>query len=139
MYNKNWKIFAPECSHPNCTEKVSYHKKAPRTNSSGTYIKWKVACELHRTKWKSQFDAWKIANGCENRDGRHGFKCPAPNVSIPAQIDIHHPNGRSDPNCVERLCKNCHAKVTMQNEDYKNRYPDTNITPLDPAIFETEE
>lgn len=130
-----YKLWAPKCAYPTCNNLVGYHKRFPKVDGTRGY-KWKIACEPHRHAKKAEFDAWKMAVGCENSDTRYGFKCTS-TITGPEQIDVHHRDGNrhnSDPNNLERLCRNCHGRITKENGDHLNRY--TNALDLDPNLFE---
>lgn len=131
----NYKMWAPKCAYPTCNNKVGYHKRYPKLDKTMGF-KWKIACEDHRKVKKWEFDAWKVAVGCENADTRYGFKCTS-TITGPEQIDVHHVDGNkhnSDPSNLERLCRNCHGRVTLENGDHRNRY--TNAVTLNPDLFE---
>jgi len=115
--------YAPVCSAPNCTLRVSYHNLDKGKDGSAN-IKWKNCCEPHRNERKSEVDNWKLKQGCSNVDAHHGFKCTA-TIMYPEQLDINHIDGNrhnNDPANKEILCKNCHAHVTIQSKHHLNRY-----------------
>ena len=124
-------IYAPTCTVPHCTNRVGYHKKYTKENGTLGF-KWKSACEFHRKIGKMEKNDWKVAEGCENADGHCGFACSCrPDAKLSAcQIDVNHIDGNrlnNDPSNLERLCRNCHAQVTIINEHYKNRYTNKTI------------
>jgi hypothetical protein len=87
-------------------------------------------CEYHRTTGKAAVDKWKMDSKCSNTDAHHGFKCTA-TITHSSQIDINHIDGdrhNNDPKNLECLCKNCHARVTIENEHHLNRYENTNTS-----------
>jgi hypothetical protein len=130
-----YKLFAPKCAYPTCNNLVGYHKRYPKVDGTRGY-RWKNACEEHRGQKKHEFDKWKLELGCENSDARYGFKCTS-TISRPAQIDIHHKDGNrynTSENNLERICRNCHSRVTIENGDHLNRY--TVTTYLNPKLFE---
>ena len=117
------KNYAPKCAVPSCTNRVGYHSTKPKKNG-GTSVKYKMCCDLHRGSKKSEVDNWKMSIGCQNTDAHHGFKCTA-TIFSPEQLDINHIDGNrtnNDPSNLEVLCKNCHAKVTIQEKHHHNRY-----------------
>ena len=131
----DYKMWAPKCAYPTCNNKVGYHKRYPKLDKTMGF-KWKIACDDHRKIKKWEFDAWKIAVGCENADTRYGFKCTS-TITGPEQIDVHHVDGNKhngDQSNLERLCRNCHGRGTLENGDHQNRY--TNAVPLNPDLFE---
>lgn len=131
----DYKMWAHRCVYPGCINKVGYHKRYPKKNGT-TGFKWKIACEEHRNAKKWEFDEWKMAAGCENADGHYGFPCTS-TITSPSMIDVHHKDGNkhnSDESNIERLCRCCHGRVTVENGDHLNRYD--NRVPLDPKVFE---
>jgi 5-methylcytosine-specific restriction endonuclease McrA len=133
MKNKNHKLHAPKCTLPGCINRVGYHEKYIKEDGTPGY-KWKSACDHHRTDGKMEFDKWKTEVGCENSDGHYGFPCPSQWSELEASmIDVNHKDGNrknSDPSNLERLCRCCHGKVTVQQGHHKNRYDNT------PNIFD---
>jgi 5-methylcytosine-specific restriction endonuclease McrA len=124
--------YAPTCALPSCSNKSAYH------NAKGMVAKWKMFCEAHRKSQKIEVDNWKLNQGCENVDGRHGFHCNY-TVLCSAQLDINHIDGNrhnADPSNLEVLCRNCHAIVTVEHEHHKNRY--INEVSLNEALWEIE-
>lgn len=128
--------WAPLCCMPGCNKRVSFHKRYAKQNGTGTGYKWMQACRTHRTIKKSQFDMFKMKNGCENKDGHHGFTCTA-TITCPSQIDIHHKDGNKHNNVetnLECLCRNCHGRVTVEHGDHLTRYD--NRVQLNPALWD---
>jgi 5-methylcytosine-specific restriction endonuclease McrA len=129
------KHLAPPCSYPDCRCKVGYHEKYTREDGTPGF-KWKNFCEYHRDLGKFSVDNWKLHQGCSNTDAHYGFVCTATIFSA-EQLDINHIDGNrhnQSPSNIEVLCKNCHAKVTIDQGHHKNRYP--NKVPLDKNLFE---
>jgi 5-methylcytosine-specific restriction endonuclease McrA len=125
MKSKHYKIHAPACAMPECSNLVGYHKKYIKEDGTPGF-KWKSACEQHRTDEKMKFDEWKTEVGCENHDGHYGFDCPTVGSILTAtMIDINHKDGNrknNNPSNLERLCRCCHGQVTIQEGHHKNRY-----------------
>jgi len=138
MAKINYKMWAPLCAMSGCDNKVGYHEMYTKQNGAFGF-KWKRCCEPHRTTEKAEVDFFKMARGCENRDGRYGFECTATIVHS-CQIDIHHKDGnhhnKEDGN-IECLCGNCHSLVTLMNGDHLTNY-DYNLE-LPKHIFSYEE
>jgi len=133
----NYKMWAPMCAMRGCENTVGYHKMYTKRNGSFGF-NWKRCCEEHRTTKKSDVDFFKMARGCENRDGRYGFECTA-TIQNSCQIDIHHKDGNHNNNAdsnIECLCGNCHGLVTLMNGDHLTNY-DYNHT-LDNTLFSYE-
>ena len=127
-------LWAPCCTYPGCTNLVGYHKKWIKADGTKGF-KHKSACKDHRTKKKMEFRQWKLAVGCENKDGRYGTPCTT-TITMASQIDINHKDGNrknNDPSNQERLCKCCHSLATMSQKHYLNNY--TNAIELDNEIF----
>jgi len=132
-----YKLFAPKCAYPTCLNLVGYHKRYSKQDNTRGY-RWKNACEEHRGKKKHEFDKWKMELGCENSDARYGFKCTS-TITSASQIDIHHKDGNrynGSTDNLERICRNCHSRITVENGDHLNRY--TVTTYLDPNLFELQ-
>jgi uncharacterized protein YlaI len=127
--------YAPVCAYKDCTNKVGYHNVT--TEKNGTIsVSWKNCCEPHRNERKLEVDNWKLQQGCSNVDAHHGFKCTA-TIMYPEQLDINHIDGNrknNNPANKEILCKNCHARVTIQNKHHLNRYIYDTILPTE--LFE---
>jgi hypothetical protein len=123
----NYKLWAPKCADTHCTNLVGYHEKTVRANGTPVFD-WKVFCETHRTGGKVTADLFKLERGCENVDGRYGFKCTS-SIEHAAQIDIHHKDGNRKNNKAENLeclCACCHRVVTLINEDHLKPQADDN-------------
>lgn len=125
-----------KCSMPNCTNTVGQHDK--RTNKS------KQVCAAHRTHRKHEVDRWKLAKGCNNKDGHYGFPCVCSNITHPATLDINHidgNNGNRHPDNIEVLCKMCHTRVTMEKSHHLQARPDRRPklvkNPLFEGLFDT--
>lgn len=102
-----------KCSFPNCNRTVGQHDKKRGKN--------KQVCERHRKQDKWMIDQWKLAQGCNNKDGHYGFECVSSNIIHPATLDINHIDGNNhnrDPENIEVLCKMCHTVVTIQSEHH---------------------
>ena len=114
---------APTCALPGCIRKVAYHNTKAKTNGT-TSVKYKMFCEHHRKRGKAAVDQWKLNQGCSNIDAHHGFKCTA-TIFGAEQLDINHIDGNrynSDLENLEVLCRNCHSRVTVQENHHLNRY-----------------
>lgn len=122
---KNW---APRCALPNCQTQVGYHKKYVKLDGSPGFA-WKTFCEYHRTKGKNERDALYVARGgCENRDGRLGFKCKDHTTK---SLTVDHWDGNKhndDESNLVILCANCHQQKTKLFGDNMNRYDYTPTT-----------
>lgn len=119
-------LFAPKCAmnaHTGCERRVGYHKKYLKQDGIYGY-KWKSCCEEHRTTMKSAVDAYKLSQGCANRDGRLGYVCTS-TIQSPEQLTIDHIDGNrynDDPSNQQVLCSNCHNYKTRINGDHLNSY-----------------
>jgi len=119
----NAKLYAPKCSHPNCSNQVGFHKSYTKKNGSPGW-KWKTFCDPHRTTLKSEADVW-MSQGCENRNGYLGWFCKDPYSSL--GIDHHDGDKRNtSPDNLKILCANCHGQKTMIFGDNRKRYTYTN-------------
>ena len=62
---------------------------------------------------------------CENQDARLGVKCTS-TIEGRWQLDMDHIDGNNsnnDPDNLQTLCKNCHAKKSrLQNDHVKGRF-----------------
>ena len=62
-------------------------------------------------------------NYCENSDGRFGFECVTNGAELlSCQLDMDHvipesQGGENIPENIQTVCKNCHARKTMENGD----------------------
>jgi hypothetical protein len=127
--------YAPQCAYDGCITRVQYHN-VEKNLDGGFSVQWKNCCESHRKERKSEVDNWKLKEGCINVDARYGFKCTA-TILYPEQLDINHIDGdrhNNDPANKEIICKNCHARVTIQSKHHLNRY--TYNTYLPSELFE---
>lgn len=120
---KGW---APKCAYPDCCNPVSYHDKG--TKIDGTpWAKWKTFCDHHRTVGKKQKQAFiDSKGGCENRDGRLGWKCGDPNTP---SLTIDHYDGNkhnNDQTNLVVLCANCHNEKSKKFKDTVQRYTNYN-------------
>lgn len=120
---KNW---APRCAHPDCKNKVGYHKKYIKTD--GTIgAKWKTFCDHHRTVGKTSRNIFlQSKGGCENRDSRLGWTCKDPDTD---SLTIDHWDGNkynNDQSNLVVLCANCHNKKTKLFKDTLQRYINVN-------------
>jgi 5-methylcytosine-specific restriction endonuclease McrA len=100
------------CSLPHCSRKVGYHK----AHKNGTHQN-KQVCNYHRKAGKHEVDAWKMSQGCANKDAHYGFACVSMDILHPATLDINHIDGNNlnrNPENIEVLCKMCHTVVTIQ-------------------------
>lgn len=127
-----YKLWAPTCAVPDCTNLVAYHKK------TGNIFKWKMFCEPHRdpAQLKHSADRWKMSEGCSNTDAHHGFKCTS-FITNASQLDINHIDGNRTNQTKENLevlCKICHQRVTIENGHHTTRY--VNQVYLNPKLFE---
>jgi len=126
---------APKCALPGCNNRVGFHKTYKKANTT-VGAKWKMFCEPHRGSQKIEVDNWKMKNGCSNTTTKYGFVCTA-HIIGPEQLDVHHIDGNrhnSDAENLDVLCRNCHAHVTIQNNDHLTRYD--NAVDLDPNMWE---
>lgn len=122
---RNW---APKCALPDCTNKVSYHKKyVKKDNTIG--FKWKVFCDHHRTVGKAARDIYmKSKGGCENRHGTIGLPWTCGNPDTPS-LTIDHWDGdkyNNDQSNLVVLCANCHNQKTKLFKDHTRRYTNVN-------------
>ena len=135
----NYKLHAPKCALPGCSNRVGYHGKKP--SQPGTVnFKWWMFCSAHRTKRKNEVDNWKMKQGCANAYGHYGGTPCTCKISVPDQLDIHHKDRdhhNTTPSNVEVLCANCHRLVhALENEaGENNNVSKASTTALDPAIF----
>jgi hypothetical protein len=109
-----------KCSMPFCYNTVGQHDKKKNKN--------KQVCESHRKSKKYEVDAWKLKNGCSNKNGHYGFPCVCVNIFEPSTLDINHIDGNNnnrDPSNIEVLCAMCHRTVTLREEHHliKNKDP----------------
>lgn len=116
------KMWAPKCALPNCNNKVGYHKKYVKQDGTPGW-KWKNFCEHHRKAGIADKQAfYSSRGGCENRDGRLGYKCKD---HLTKSLTIDHWDGdrrnTNEENLVV-LCANCHQEKTKIFGDHKNRY-----------------
>jgi 5-methylcytosine-specific restriction endonuclease McrA len=129
-----YKLYAPKCALPSCTNHVGYHDKGIKGDSTPWYT-WKSFCENHRTVNKAARDAFlKSKGGCENRDARCGFKCGDPNTP---SLTIDHWDGdkhNNDQDNLVVLCANCHNQKTKKFKDSIKRY--SNVNPRFYELFE---
>jgi len=66
---------------------------------------------------------------CENIDGRLGWKCPVPkrawkHLSMFNSLDLEHIDGNhfnNTPQNVDTICKLCHGKKSLINNDCSNK------------------
>lgn len=119
----NYKLWAPKCALPDCTNHVRYHDKGIKQDGT-PWFKWKTFCDYHRSvKGKKMVEElYKKREGCENRDARLGFKCPNPTTP---SLTIDHWDGdrhNSHQDNLVVLCANCHAQKTKLFKDNLNRY-----------------
>lgn len=125
---------APKCALPGCCKSVGYHGAKPKANGT-TAVKYKMFCEHHRNAGKPVVDRWKLDQGCANVDAHYGFKCTA-TIFGAEQLDVNHIDGNrynASQDNFEVLCRNCHARVTVQESHHLNRYSnyvDTSNTEL---------
>lgn len=99
-----------KCSIPHCNKSVGYHK----AHKNGTHRN-KQVCEFHRHAGKEEVDAWKMSQGCNNKDAHYGFACVSVEILHPTTLDINHIDGNNlnrDPDNIEVLCAMCHRYVT---------------------------
>lgn len=110
-----------KCSIPHCNNNVGYHK----AHKNGTHQN-KQVCEYHRKAGKEEVDAWKMSQGCANKDAHYGFACVSMDILHPATLDINHIDGNNlnrDPENIEVLCKMCHTVVTIQEGHHTKTGP----------------
>jgi len=127
------KNHAPKCSHPDCNNRVGYHRRGKKHDDSPIY-RWKTFCEAHRNPLKFEVDEWMRTIGCENRHGYLGWFCRDPYTES-LTIDHHDGDKRnSSRENLKILCANCHNKKTKLFGDHKKRYSYTN--PMFDNFFE---
>lgn len=115
------KLYAPKCSHPDCTNQVGYHKGYEKLDGTRTW-KWKTFCDAHRTYLRFEVDEWMQTIGCENKQGYLGWFCRDPNT---ASLTIDHHDGdklNTSRSNLKILCANCHNQKTKLFGDNRKRY-----------------
>jgi hypothetical protein len=114
---------------PNCFNTVGLHRGKQN----------KQVCSAHRTHRKSEVDAWKMEQGCSNKDGHYGFVCVSRLILDPVTLDINHIDGDNNnrqENNIEILCKMCHTLVTFKHGHHKKVSPSRRLVPADTGLFE---
>lgn len=128
------KLYAPICAHPHCIDRVGYHSRNQKEDSSWGF-KWKSFCEYHRTVGRLERDIFlESKGGCENRDGRLGWICGDP--STPSLTIDHHDGDKhnNDQDNLVVLCANCHNQKSKLFKDTSKRY--FNVNPMFSQLFD---
>lgn len=63
---------------------------------------------------KMDKETYATAHARQNRTGTTNLSCSICGENYPAVIEMHHTIGRGNSDEVIPLCKNCHAKITNE-------------------------
>ena len=118
----------PTCINPGCSRSVQVRdwKNWSFKTECGTCYKARVTGK--RGKAMDGITIHK-KRYCENLDGHLGWTCPVPKNSwkelgMLNSLDLEHTDGNHDnnsPENVKTICKLCHGKKSIANNDFDNR------------------
>ena len=81
-------------------------------------------------------ETYKMTNQKQKRDKNTSLCCVSCGEDNPSVIELHHIDGRFNSNKVIPLCKNCHFKVTAEQNKISPKARSENASPVKKRGFQ---
>ena len=72
----------------------------------------------------------------QTRKGKISLCCVVCGEDDPDVIEMHHPYGKSNSDIVQPLCKNCHSKITREQNKLSPKTRSGNASPEQKRAFQ---